>query len=262
MDNSEELKVAEAHLQRAEAELETAQRDERAAQGAEQSALRNIEEAAKEVREAEQHHRTIHFTVDGEECETTERELTPNQIIREFGKKEPATNYLVEIQGDHKISFKGKGDDKIKMHDCMHFQIVSTGPTPVSDDCGPAAFVAGLQQLGYEPQALPDHPDYIYFNYRVEVGNHAGQTVRLGLIVPQDFPNIPPGGPHVSPHIHPIHSGSDRPHPYGGVHQSPEFQRLTGGDWQYWSRPFQDWGQRKRTVTTYMAHVWRLWETQ
>jgi hypothetical protein len=80
--------------------------------------------------------------------------------------------------------------------------------------------------------------------------------------VPQDFPNIPPGGPHVSPCIQAIYPGNDKPHPAGGVHQSPDFQRLAGGDWQYWSRPVQDWGQRKRTVTTYMGHIWRLWETQ
>ena len=120
--------------------------------GAEQTAMHDIEEAVEELREAEHHPREIHFTVDGEEYETTKRELTPNEIIREFGKKDPATNYLVEIKGDHKISFQGKGDEKIKMHDCMNFQIVSTGPTPVSDSCGPDAFIEGLRRLGYEAQ--------------------------------------------------------------------------------------------------------------
>ncbi len=262
MENIEEVKQAEAHLQRAEAALENAQRDEQAAQAAEQTAMHDIQEAVEELRETEHHQREIHFMVDGEEYETSKRELTPNEIIREFGKKDPATNYLVEIKGDHKISFQGKGDVEIKMHNCMSFQIVSTGPTPVSDACGPAAFIEGLRQLGYEAQTLPDRPDHVFFNYPVEIGSRAGQTVRLGLVVPQDFPNIPPGGPHVSPHIQPIHPGNDKSHPAGGVHQSPEFQRLAGGDWQYWSRPFQEWGQRKRTVTTYMAHLWRLWETQ
>src|SRR6266478_4280451 len=77
----------------------------------------------------------------------------------------------------------------------------ATGPTPVSDACGPDAFIEGLRQLGYEAQTLPDRPDHVFFNYPVEIGSRAGQTVRLGLVVPQDFPNIPPGGPHVSPHI-------------------------------------------------------------
>ncbi|MGA8907876.1 MAG: hypothetical protein WB524_09675 [Acidobacteriaceae bacterium] len=262
MENIDEVKQAEAHLHRAEAALEHAQRDEQAAQAAEQTAMHDIEQAVEELGAAEHHPREIHFTVDGEECETTKRELTPNEIIREFGKKDPATNYLVEIKGDHKISFQGKGDEKIKMHDCMNFQIVSTGPTPVSDLTGPAAFIEGLRGIGYEAQAFSDKPDHVLFNYRVETGSRFGQTVRLGFIVPQDFPNIPPGGPHVSPHIQAIHPSNDKPHPAGGVHQSPDFQRLAGGDWQYWSRPFQEWGQRKRTVTTYMGHIWRLWETQ
>jgi hypothetical protein len=261
MENIEEVKQAETHLHQAEAALRNAQRDEMAAQADEQTAIHDVEKAVEELREAE-HHREIHFTVDGEEYETTKRELTPNEIIREFGKKDPATNYLVEIKGDHKISFQGKGDEEIKMQDCMNFQVVSTGPTPVSDACGPAAFIEGLGQLGYEAQTLPGLADHIFFNYPVEVGSRAGQTVRLGFVVPQDFPNIPPAGPHVSPHIQSIHPSSDKPHPAGGVHQSPDFQRLAGGDWQYWSRPFQDWAQRKRTVTTYMGHIWRLWETQ
>ncbi len=79
------------------------------------------------------HHREIHFTVDGEPCETDRRELTPNQIITEFGHKDPKTHYLVQIEGHHRrISYEGKGDEPIDMHDGMRFQIISTEPTPVS----------------------------------------------------------------------------------------------------------------------------------
>jgi hypothetical protein len=200
--------------------------------------------------------------VDGEECETFESELTANQIISQFGHKDPATNYLVQIQGNHKISFQGKGDELIKLHNNLSFQIVSTGPTPVSYVNGPAAFTDGLRTLGFDPKTLPNRPDYLVFDYPVEVGCRAGQTFRLGLVVPQDFPNTPPSGPHLSPHIHPIHTSNDIPHPKGGVHPSPDFQNGAGGEWQYWSRPCPDWGQRKRTVAAYMSHIWRLWETQ
>jgi hypothetical protein len=75
----------------------------------------------------------IHFKVDGESFETTKRELTPNEIIKEFAKQDPATHYLVQIEGHHRESFQGKGDVPIKMHDGMKFQVISTGPTPVSD---------------------------------------------------------------------------------------------------------------------------------
>ena len=214
------------------------------------------------VREAEHHHHEIHFTVDGEEYETRKRELTANQIISEFGKKDPTTNYLVEIRGTHKVSYQGKGDQKIKLHEGESFQIVSTGPTPVSDCTGPKAFAEGLRALGYEPGALANGPDHIFFNYPVEIGRFAGRIFRLGFVVPPDFPNIPPGGPHVSPQIWPIRTGNDVPHPAGGVHQSPTFQQGAGGKWQYWSRPCIDWGKSKRTVIAYMAHIWRLWETQ
>lgn len=204
----------------------------------------------------------IRIFVDGEEYTTTERELTADQIIKDFGKKDPATNYLVEIEGNRKISFQGKGNEEIKLHNNLSFQIVSTGPTPVSYTSGAVAFAEGLRAMGYDPQPLPGKPDHLVFNYLVEVGRRAGQTVRLGIVVPQDFPTTPPSGPHVSPHIQPIHPNNDRPHPEGGVHTSPEFQQHAGGDWQYWSRPCPNWGQIKRNVMAYMSHIWRLWETQ
>jgi len=75
----------------------------------------------------------IHFTVDGEPYETRERELTPNEILKRFAHKDPATHYLVQIQGRERVSFQGKGDEPIKMHNEMKFQVISTGPTPVSD---------------------------------------------------------------------------------------------------------------------------------
>jgi len=261
MENTEELLQAEAHLKRAEVALETAMHDEDAAPVAEKEALTDVREAMEEIQEAEHHKHEIHFTVDAEPHNTDKRELTPNQIIRKYGGKDPATHYLVQIKGKDKISYEGRGDEEIKMHDGMHFQVVSKGPTPVSDEKGTAAFISGLAALGYSPQVLNNMPDHIFFNYPVEVGRFNGQTVRLGFVVPPDFPTIPPGGPHVSPHIQPIHIQGDLPHPHGGVHQSNDFRQV-GGDWQYWSRPCPDWAERKKTVASYMAHIWRLWETQ
>jgi hypothetical protein len=79
------------------------------------------------------HHREIHFAVDGEPYETEKREWTPNQIIAEFGHKDPKTHYLVRLERHHPpISYQGQGDELIEMHDGMRFQIISTGPTPVS----------------------------------------------------------------------------------------------------------------------------------
>lgn len=253
----DETKQAQADLKEAEAELEKAQAEEK-------DALEHVKKAVKELEEAEHRHHEVDFTVDGEDYKTTEREMTPNQIIREYGKKDPATNYLVIIQGKHKESFQGRGDEKIKIHEHEAFQIVSTGPTPVSDATGPAAFADGLRALGYTPVAFSQAPELVVFDYAVEIGRFKGQTVRMGFVVPQDFPNTTPSGPHVSPQILPIHPSNDVGHPVGGVHagMSQGFVQQAGGEWEYWSRPCQNWGQSKKTTASYMAHIWRLWETQ
>lgn len=81
---------------------------------------------------AKPHVHEIHFTVDGEPYETRELELTPNEIIKRFADKDPATHYLVQIEGHRRISYQGKGDEPIKMQNGMKFQVISTGPTPVS----------------------------------------------------------------------------------------------------------------------------------
>lgn len=73
-----------------------------------------------------------HFTVDGELYDTRAEELTPNEILREFAGNDPATHYLVQIQGHERISFEGKGNEPIHMKDGLRFQVISTGPTPVS----------------------------------------------------------------------------------------------------------------------------------
>lgn len=117
-------------------------------------------------------------------------------------------------------------------------------------------FVQGLRDLGDSPSQLAGRPDHVVIDYEVPVGRFVGQKVRLGFIVPGDFPMTPPSGPHVSPQIHPLQSGGV--HPTGGVHQSPAF----GGEWQYWSRPFTGWPQSKKTVAAYMSHIWCLWDSQ
>jgi hypothetical protein len=81
------------------------------------------------------HHAQIHFKVDGEPYTTLAKELTPNEITKDFAGLSPSTHYLVEIDGHSKVSFQGKGEISIEMHNGMRFQVISTGPTPVSD-CG------------------------------------------------------------------------------------------------------------------------------
>lgn len=200
----------------------------------------------------------IQFTLDGEPEITHDHELTPNFIIREFGKKDPASHYLVQLQGNHRESYEGKGEDPIKLHNNLRLQIISTGPTPVSDatTVGMAGFMAGLRVLGYEPEIVDASSRQIAFDYRVETGKHAGETYKIGFEVPQDFPLTPPSGPHVKAKLHP--TGRSGAHPSANVSESA----FGPTEWQYWSRPFSDWASSKKTVATYMAHIWRLWDSQ
>lgn len=252
-----ELEEAKAEVDAAGVEMKHALHDV-------EDAERKLEKAEHDLEEARKHPHIIHFSVDGEDYETTQREWTPNAIIKEFGGRDPATNYLVQIEGQKKISYQGKGDTQIELHDCERFQVISTGPTPVSDGgvrTGVDAFVAGLVALGYNPTVLRGTLDHVVFDYTVESGSHAGKRVRHGFIVPPDFPMTAPSGPHVSPRIHPFQNGGT--HPSGGVlQQSGAFETGVGGEWQYWSRPFNQWGTAKKSVATYLSHIWRLWDSQ
>jgi hypothetical protein len=74
---------------------------------------------------------TIEFKVDSEDIKTTEQTLTPVQIMGLAGV-DAGTHYLVQMEGQHQVSYQGKPDEKIHMHPHMVFITVSTGPTPVS----------------------------------------------------------------------------------------------------------------------------------
>lgn len=76
--------------------------------------------------------REIHYTVDGEKQTTREHNLTARQIMTN-AKVDPANHYLIELRGKHEqISFQGKADEPIRMHNRMEFITASLGPTPVS----------------------------------------------------------------------------------------------------------------------------------
>ena len=74
---------------------------------------------------------TFKFIVDDEEYTTTEHTLTPRQILELVGL-DAAKHYLVELQGNHPISFQSKPEETLHMHQQMKFHTVSLGPTPVS----------------------------------------------------------------------------------------------------------------------------------
>lgn len=81
--------------------------------------------------EQKNHAHTISYTVNDEPQSTTEKELTPIQIMTNAGV-DSATNYLIELQGAHQESYKDKPNQLIKMHNNLKFITNFTGPTGVS----------------------------------------------------------------------------------------------------------------------------------
>ena len=62
---------------------------------------------------------------------------------------------------------------------------------------GVEVFLEGLRSLGHKPITLPDNPNHLVVDYTVESGKFAGTKLRLGFVVPADFPMTTPTGPHV-----------------------------------------------------------------
>ena len=77
---------------------------------------------------AEQH--LIHFEVDAEHLETTDKTLTVAQVL-ELAHLDPATHYLIEIDGQHQKKHTDP-DEQLHLHEHERFISVFTGPTPVS----------------------------------------------------------------------------------------------------------------------------------
>jgi hypothetical protein len=73
----------------------------------------------------------FNYIVDDEPQATSSHELSAKQILENAGI-DPASHYLVQIEGDHRVSYQNDPDKLIHMHEHMKFISVSTGPTPVS----------------------------------------------------------------------------------------------------------------------------------
>ena len=117
-------------------------------------------------------------------------------------------------------------------------------------------FIDQLRELKHHVEVLDG--ERIVLNYTIPVGKFVGQTIKLGFVVQEDFPlNPPASGPHISPRLLPIHP-EQTPHPDGGVHESDRF----GSEFEYWSRPHNDWAKTDRSAKAYMAFIRRLFETQ
>lgn len=115
-------------------------------------------------------------------------------------------------------------------------------------------FIDDLKALGYEPEVLSENR--IAFSYVVPEGKFKDQTIKLGFEIPTDWNLTPPSGPHISPRLLPIKADAAG-HPER-VAESPNF----GQEWEYWSRPYPNWPNSRRTVKEYMKYIRHLFETQ
>jgi hypothetical protein len=76
-------------------------------------------------------HQVIDYKVNDEKQETKHRHLSARKILVDAGI-DPVANYLSEVSPEH-VSFDGKPDETIRMHQHMKFISVSIRPTPVSE---------------------------------------------------------------------------------------------------------------------------------
>ena len=89
------------------------------------------QEQAGKGPQGNQHPHVIHYTVSDEPQTTTERELTPTQIMTNAGINADE-NYLVEIRGRERFPYKDKPNAPIHMRENQQFVVVFVGPVPVS----------------------------------------------------------------------------------------------------------------------------------
>ena len=75
--------------------------------------------------------RHIEILLDGEPLQIPNKKISPNEILKLAGL-EPATHYLVQVKNRHQISYQGKGDEPIQVHDDDVFVSLSTEPTQTS----------------------------------------------------------------------------------------------------------------------------------
>lgn len=120
-------------------------------------------------------------------------------------------------------------------------------------------FKKQLMEMGFEPKERGN--DCLSFSYKILCGKEEGRIIELGLHIPPQFPDIPPSGPHITPHLLPLNTNGGS-HPLGGVHSSQNRHRdAFNATWQYWSRPFNGWASTDRSVKAYLRHINHLMDT-
>lgn len=119
-------------------------------------------------------------------------------------------------------------------------------------------FVAELTELGHDdPQLIA--PNCVAWTWTVETGPLLGRTIEIGVSVGDDYPDTPPRGPFLRPHLMPMNPQGGQ-HPHDGVHPGTG-HGFPDDSWQYWSRPFNGWPNSSRNARAYLAFLRTLFDT-
>jgi hypothetical protein len=118
-------------------------------------------------------------------------------------------------------------------------------------------FVAELIALGHEDARIIQ-PGCVVWTWAIETGPLLGCKVEIGACVGEDYPDTPPRGPFVRPHLMPL--GQPGEHPRGGVHPASA-HGFPDDSFQYWSRPFNGWAESPRNARAYLAFLRTLFDT-
>ena len=83
-------------------------------------------------------------------------ETTPNEVLRLAGL-DPATNYLVRVDGRHQVSFEGRGDEQDPGPPGGEVRVGLHGANPRSHkgvSLGADEFLARLRAEGFDPTVV------------------------------------------------------------------------------------------------------------
>lgn len=119
---------------------------------------------------------------------------------------------------------------------------------------GHEEFERQMKEIGIEPYP-GQSVDRVVFDYVISAGKFAGKQIKIGLVIPIDFPRNPPGGPHICPKLLPTN-------PSAPDHPNRAADSDFGTDWQYLSRPYYSgkWKGREG-VNDYFAYIDHLFAT-
>ncbi|MBN2571244.1 MAG: multiubiquitin domain-containing protein [Ignavibacteriales bacterium] len=191
-------------------------------------------------------YKEFHIFVDNEKVELKDSFLTVRELMIAIGKN-PNEYKLKQIVGPRSIDYKNDIDHLIQLKNGLKFITLCKEPLTVSFNKGNDELERQLKEKGFNTKRYPN--GFVGFDYEVPIGRFKGQQLEIALDAPS-FPQVPPSGPYIKPHILPF-SPKSGSHPFDGIHD----WKKPNSDFQYWSRPFKTWNSSSRNVESYISFL-------